>query len=66
MRLCYFFVERETRYRGVPECDAGEDSENSPYWKNIVEMRDNVIGVMQSDVECPIGENDAGEPPHSK
>ena len=66
MRLGYFFVEGESRQRRIPECNPGKDRKNSTYWQYIVEMRYYVVGVMQSDVEGTIGQNDSRQTPDGK
>jgi len=58
------FRKRGTRDGREPEGDPGEDAKYGPHGEHVMEVRDNVIGIMQSDVEGGVGEYNTREAPY--
>lgn len=54
--------KRGTRNGGEPESHPGKDGEHGPHRKHIVEVRHDVISIMESDIQGAISQHDAGQP----
>ena len=53
-----------TRNGREPESDPSKDSEHSSHRENIVEVRHDVICIMQGDIQGAISQDDASKAPH--
>ena len=54
LHLCSTFWQGSTGNSREPECHPGKDGEHGPYRKDVVEMRHDVISIVQGDIQGAI------------
>jgi len=55
------FGQGGARNSGEPESHTRKDAEHSPYGKDVVEMRHDIISIMECDIEGAVSQHDAGK-----
>lgn len=60
------FVVRQTNHLLYSVVEAGENSENGTHGKNVVEVRDDVVGIVESYIKPCVSDNDSGHATNSE
>lgn len=66
MNLTQQFVVGDTNHLLNSVVEAGKDRENGPHRKDVVKVRNNVVGIVERDVKASVCKDDTGNTTNSE